>query len=93
MNWFRGLLCGIVLLGALRCGVARAAERAPVDRPNIVFILCDDLGYGDVSCNNPEGKIPTPCIDRLAREGMRFTDAHTTSSVCTPTRYGVLTGR
>jgi len=73
--------------------VTCAAEQAPVDRPNIVFILCDDLGYGDVSCNNPEGKIPTPCIDRLAREGMRFTDAHTTSSVCTPTRYSVLTGR
>jgi arylsulfatase A-like enzyme len=63
------------------------------ERPNVVFILCDDLGYGDVGCNNPECKIPTPRIDRLAQEGMRLTDAHTTSSVCTPTRYGVLTGR
>ncbi len=71
--------------------ITAAAESAA--RPNIVFILCDDLGYGDVGCNNPEGKIPTPHIDRLAGEGMRFTDAHTTSSVCTPTRYGVLTGR
>jgi arylsulfatase A-like enzyme len=70
---------------------AQAAE--PPRRPNVVFILCDDLGYGDVKCNNPEGKIPTPHIDRLAAAGMRFTDAHTTSSVCTPTRYGVLTGR
>ena len=61
--------------------------------PNIVFILCDDLGYGDVACNNPECKIPTPRVDQLAAQGMRFTDAHTTSSVCTPTRYGVLTGR
>lgn len=63
------------------------------DRPNIVVILCDDLGYGDVQCNNPEGRIATPNFDRVAREGMRFTDAHTTSSVCTPTRYGLITGR
>ena len=69
------------------------AVAAPAMKPNIIFILCDDLGYGDVSCNNPEGKIPTPRIDGLAHEGMRFTDVHTTSSVCTPTRYGVLTGR
>jgi len=71
--------------------MVNAAE--PMAKPNIIFILCDDLGYGDVACNNPEGKIPTPRVDRLAREGMRFTDAHTTSSVCTPSRYGLLTGR
>lgn len=64
------------------------------ERPNIVYILCDDLGYGDVSSLNPDkGKIPTPEIDALARQGMTFTDAHSGSSVCTPTRYGVLTGR
>lgn len=63
-------------------------------QPNIVFILADDLGYGDVQCLNPQrGKIATPHMDRLASQGMTFTDAHTTSSVCTPTRYGVLTGR
>jgi len=61
--------------------------------PNIVFIMADDMGYGDVSCYNPESAIPTPNMDRLAREGMRFTDAHSPSAVCTPTRYGVLTGR
>ncbi|MCF6356916.1 MAG: sulfatase-like hydrolase/transferase [Draconibacterium sp.] len=61
--------------------------------PNIVYILADDLGYGDVKCNNPDSKIPTPNVDRLAKEGMRFTDAHTPSAVCTPTRYGILTGR
>jgi len=61
--------------------------------PNIVFILADDLGYGDVACLNPQGKIATPAMDRLAKEGMTFTDAHSGSSVCTPTRYGVLTGR
>jgi arylsulfatase A len=63
------------------------------DKPNIVFILADDLGIGDVRAFNKDGKIPTPNMDRLAQEGMKFTDAHTSSSVCTPTRYGLLTGR
>ncbi len=67
---------------------ARAAAR-----PNIIHILCDDLGYGDVRCLNPQGKIATPHMDRLAAGGMIFTDAHTPSSVCSPTRYGVMTGR
>jgi arylsulfatase A-like enzyme len=62
-------------------------------RPNIVFILADDLGYGDVKCLNPEGKIATPNLDRIAREGIIFTDAHSSSAVCTPTRYGLMTGR
>lgn len=62
-------------------------------KPNIVVILCDDLGYGDVRCLNPAGKIPTPHLDRLAASGMTFTDAHSGSAVCTPTRYGLLTGR
>jgi hypothetical protein len=62
--------------------------------PNLVYILCDDLGYGDVHCLNPERcKIATPQMDRLASQGMIFTDAHSSSSVCTPTRYGVMTGR
>ncbi|HET6879968.1 MAG TPA: arylsulfatase [Pirellulales bacterium] len=63
------------------------------DKPNLIWIMADDLGYGDVRCLNPEGKIATPHIDRLAREGMIFTDAHSGSAVCTPTRYGILTGR
>ena len=64
------------------------------DQPNIVYILCDDLGYGDVKCLGGErSKIPTPNMDRLAGEGIVFTDAHSGSSVCTPTRYGILTGR
>ncbi len=63
------------------------------DRPNIVFILADDQGFGDVSALNPESKIPTPNIDRIANEGMIFADGHSSSSVCTPTRYSVLTGR
>jgi arylsulfatase A len=65
-----------------------------VPAPNIVYILADDLGYGDVQCLNPQrGKIKTPHLDRLASQGMTFTDAHSGSSVCTPTRYGLLTGR
>ncbi|GAB4470031.1 MAG: arylsulfatase [Armatimonadaceae bacterium] len=64
-----------------------------IDLPNIVYILADDLGYGDVSCLNPESKIQTPHLDRMASEGMVFTDAHSNSAVCTPTRYGILTGR
>jgi arylsulfatase A-like enzyme len=65
------------------------------DKPNIVFILADDMGYDLVSHNNPEGMGPlrTPNIDRLASQGMNFTDAHSASAVCTPTRYGLLTGR
>ncbi len=61
--------------------------------PNIVLILADDMGYGDLTCLNPDSKIPTPNMDRIAKEGLSFTDAHSPSAVCTPTRYGLLTGR
>lgn len=64
------------------------------ERPNVVVILADDLGYGDVQCYNPQrGKIATPHIDRLAKEGIRFTDGHSSSGVCSPSRYTLLTGR
>src|SRR5579862_149335 len=81
----------IVSFGGLLAviSIARAAD-AP---PNVVYVLADDLGYGDVSSFNGGSKIQTVCIDALAREGMRFTDAHSGSAVCTPTRYGILTGR
>lgn len=69
------------------------SNHPPDHPPNIVFILADDLGIGDVEVFNPESKIPTPHLNKLAHEGMIFTDAHTSSSVCTPTRYGFLTGR
>lgn len=83
-----------VLLVALVVG-AQVAPLPGVEppKPNIVYILADDLGYGDVGCYNAASKIPTPNIDRLAKEGVRFTDAHSPSSVCTPTRYALLTGR
>ena len=86
-RWARGLSAAIACAAA---GTALAADPA---RPNILYILCDDLGYGDVRCLNPAGKIATPHVDRLAADGMVFTDAHSSSSVCTPTRYGILTGR
>ena len=63
-------------------------------RPNIVFILCDDLGYGDVhALNSQHCKISTPCMDKIISEGLAFTEAHSSASVCTPSRYSVLTGR
>jgi len=78
-----------LLLVSLLAPVAVAAEK-----PNIVYIICDDLGYGDIHCMAPKtSKIPTPHADRLASEGMTFTDAHSGSSVCSPTRYGIMTGR
>jgi arylsulfatase A-like enzyme len=78
---------------ALASLLLAAEASAQARTPNIVVVLADDLGYGDVGAFNSRGRIPTPYLDRLAREGMRFTDAHTPSAVCTPTRYGLLTGR
>lgn len=63
------------------------------EKPNIVFILADDMGYGDVSVNNPYSRVNTPAIDRLAKQGIRFTEAHSAGSVSTPSRYALLTGR
>lgn len=84
MPFCKALLTILVLATGL-------AKSLALDRPNVIYILADDLGYGDLS--HAGGKAPTPHCDRLAREGMRFTDSHTTSSVCTPTRYGIVTGR
>lgn len=85
---------GIVSSGAIGSLLAApAAAQVPATKPNIVYILTDDLGYGDVGCLNPQGKIKTPHIDRLAAQGMAFTDAHSASAVCTPSRYAILTGR
>lgn len=61
--------------------------------PNILLILVDDMGYGDLQSYNPDSKIPTPHLDRLAKEGIRFTDAHAAGPLCHPSRYGLLTGR
>ncbi|MFC7338767.1 arylsulfatase [Haloferula chungangensis] len=83
-----------LLVALLLTPVAGLVAGADQEKPNIIYILADDLGYGDVHALNPErGKIATPHMDRLRAEGMTFTDCHTNSSVCTPTRYGIMTGR
>ncbi len=84
-------LVSMVFVGSACRGAGRDAANREL--PNIVVILADDMGYGDPGSYNPASRIPTPNIDRLAGEGMRFTDAHSPSAVCTPTRYGLLTGR
>ena len=76
----------------LGCCLALVSAVA-ADRPNVLLILADDLGYGDVRCYNPQAKVATPNLDRLAAEGMRFTDAHSPATVCTPSRYALLTGQ
>ncbi len=90
---YRHRILSALFFVALVSALGVNADSADTKQPNIVYILADDLGVGDVRAFNPAGKIATPSIDRLAREGMRFTDAHSGSAVCTPTRYGVLTGR
>ena len=74
-------------------GLALASCSSEQVRPNVIYIVADDLGYGDLSSYNPESKIFTPALDRLAEEGIRFTDAHSSASVLSPTRYGLMTGR
>ena len=78
-----------LVIGFLLGTSAVAQERLP----NLVIVFADDMGYGDPQVYNPRSRVPTPHIDDLAARGMRFTDAHTASSVCTPSRYGLLTGR
>src|SRR6266487_5326535 len=85
MRKFRNRLCGVLLLLAASLNLSAARL------PNIVFIYADDLGYGDVGCYGAT-KVKTSNIDRLAKEGLRFTDAHCTSATCTASRYGLLTG-
>ena len=85
------LLISIPLTIALTLSTCKKTVKD--DLPNVVFIMADDMGYGDLECLNPQSGIRTPNMDRIAEEGMIFTDAHSPSAVCTPTRYGVLTGR
>jgi arylsulfatase A len=82
-----------VLALSFLAGAADADDSGASRKPNVVIVLADDLGYGDPQCYQAESKIPTPSIDRLASQGMRLTDAHTPASVCSPTRYALLTGR
>jgi len=81
----------IIVLGLIT--ISFGEKRKPASKPNIIYVLADDLGYGDLSILNKNGKIKTPHIDRLGNSGIVFSDAHSSSSVCTPTRYGIMTGR
>ena len=86
----RGLLLS---LGSMAVLSGCAQQPQEQKKPNIVFIFADDMGYGDVSALNENSKIQTTNIDRIASEGVTFTDAHSSSSVSTPSRYSLLTGR
>lgn len=79
--------------GLLLSHNAQGATRTGSERPNVVYILCDDLGWGDIDAYNPHSAIPTPRCNGFAKQGMRFTDMHSASAVCTPSRYAILTGR
>ena len=83
------VVLGVLILATFSWNLLRADD----GKPNIVVILADDLGYGDVQPNNSDSQIPTPAFQRLAKEGVTFTDAHSGSGVCTPTRYGLVCGR
>jgi arylsulfatase A len=83
----------ILTLLAICSSLSVVSSAAPSAKPNIIFVLYDDLGYGEPRCYREGSPFKTPNMDRLAKEGMRFTDAHSAAAVCTPTRYGVLTGR
>jgi arylsulfatase A len=95
---FVWMLCWLIL-NSISLGAQPAGNQDPVDssvaiaKPNIIVIYTDDQGYGDLSCLNPEAKFQTPNIDRLAKEGIAFTNGHSADSVCTPSRYALLTGR
>ena len=90
-RWFRLSVAGIQLGLAAFIGCTRLSAD---DKPrNILLLYADDMGYGDLGANNPASKIPTPHLDRLCAEGMRFTDGHSSSGICTPSRYAMLTGR
>ena len=90
---FANLLLPALLLKLSIFSIQPTFGDEPAAKPNIIFIMADDMGYGDVQALNPDSKIPTPYLNQLAADGMTFLDAHTPSAVCTPTRYGVLTGR
>ncbi|WP_019026105.1 sulfatase family protein [Colwellia piezophila] len=86
------MISGLLSISAVTTGVY-SAEIYAAEQPNIIYILADDMGQGDTTVYNPASKIATPSLDRLAKEGMTFSNMHSNSSVCTPTRYGVITGR
>ena len=87
-DFCKGLASASMMIG--KRGMASQANSV---RPNIVYILADDLGWGDLECNNPRSAVPTPNLNRLAKQGMSWNDMHASDAVCTPSRYSILTGR
>ena len=86
--------CSAVGASSIALGTSRFAKAmTPPRKPNIVYLICDDLGWGDLECYNPQSKIPTKFCNSLASAGRRFTDMHASAAVCTPSRYSVMTGR
>lgn len=85
-------ITAFITLFILMCACTNK-EFSEVEQPNIVIIYADDMGFGDLNCQNPNSKIPTPYLDKLATEGMRFTDAHSSSGICSPSRFALLTGQ
>lgn len=88
-NYIKSLIILTILLIVLTCTDCSKVEN---NQPNVVIIYADDMGYGDLNCQNPNSKIPTPNLDKLASKGMRFTDAHSSSGICSPSRFALLTG-
>jgi len=82
-------IASLAFFSILLCASAANAAK----KPNVLILYADDLGFGDLTCYNSESKIPTPHLDQLAGEGIRFTDGHSSSGICTPSRYALLTGR
>ena len=89
----KSLLSSIAFVLAISLSGIVSTASSGEQLPNIVVLYADDLGFGDLSCQNPKSKIPTPNLDRLAEQGIRFTDGHSSSGICTPSRYALLTGR
>jgi arylsulfatase A-like enzyme len=92
MNYFKLFFTVSTVLFLTNCKPL-SSKKEKKSTPNIVIIYADDMGYGDINCQNPSSKIKTPNLDNLAKDGMRFTDAHSASGVCSPSRYSLLTGR
>ncbi len=89
--FFLALFMSVSSIIATSC-ISKATDLKEDKKPNIVFILADDMGYGDLRCYNSESKIATPNIDRLAERGVRFINAHAPGAWCVPSRYGLITG-
>jgi arylsulfatase A len=92
-RWNSYVWAFVTVVGLISLWAADSQAADALRAPNIVILFADDMGYGDLGVQNPESKIPTPNLDRLAEQGMRCTDAHSSSGICTPTRYALLTGR